>query len=302
MAKVLAAHAIPEPAPAPHRPARPESRTAEVARRFWRSRKAALGAVLLAVMVGAALLSPLVSPYPPTRPSPEDVFAPPGPRHWMGTDEIGRDVFSRVLAGSRISLVAGLAASTLTLAGGVVFGLLSGYRGGWIDTVVMRSVDVMLAVPTLLFALAIAAAFGSALSNVVLAVGIASVPRFTRFVRGCVISARQNVYVEAARAGGCSEARVAVRHILPNIYGPALILGTLNVGVAILTAATLSFLGMGAQPPTPEWGLILAQGRDYLQNAWWISTFPGVAIALTVLAVNLFGDGLHDALDPRLRL
>jgi peptide/nickel transport system permease protein len=303
MAEVLAAHAIPEPVPAPpRRPATPESRTAEVARRLWRNRKAALGAALLGVMVGAAVLSPLVSPYPPTRPSPEDVFSPPGPRHWMGTDEIGRDVFSRVLAGSRISLVAGLAASALTLTAGVVLGLLSGYRGGWVDTVIMRAVDVMLAVPTLLFALAIAAALGSALSNVVLAVGIASVPRFTRFVRGCVISARENVYVEAARAGGCSEARVAVRHILPNIYGPALILGTLNVGVAILTAATLSFLGMGAQPPTPEWGLILAQGRDYLQNAWWISTFPGVAIALTVLAVNLFGDGLHDALDPRLRL
>jgi len=296
MAKVLAAPAMPGPG------AVTPSRTAGLTRRFWRSRKAALGAVLLAVMAGAALLSPVASPYPPTRPSPEDVFAPPGPRHWMGTDEIGRDVFSRVLAGARISLAAGLAASTLTLAGGVVLGLVSGYRGGWVDTVVMRSVDVMLAVPTLLFALAIAAALGSALSNVVLAVGIASVPRFTRFVRGCVLAARENVYVEAARAGGCSEARVAVRHILPNIYGPALILGTLNVGVAILTAATLSFLGMGAQPPTPEWGLILAQGRDYLQNAWWISTFPGVAIALTVLAVNLVGDGLHDALDPRLRL
>jgi len=296
MAKVLAADSVPPPVSAA------PSRAAEVTRRFWRNRKAALGAVLLAVMAAPALLSPVVSPYPPTQPSPEDVFAPPGLRHWMGTDEIGRDVFSRVLAGARISLAVGMAASAMTLAAGVVFGLLSGYRGGWVDTVIMRGVDVMLAVPTLLFALAIAAALGSALSNVVLAVGIASVPRFTRFVRGCVISARENVYVEAARAGGCSEARVAVRHILPNIYGPALILGTLNVGVSILTAATLSFLGMGAQPPTPEWGLILAQGRDYLQNAWWISTFPGVAIALTVLGVNLFGDGLHDALDPRLRL
>jgi peptide/nickel transport system permease protein len=166
----------------------------------------------------------------------------------------------------------------------------------------MRAVDVMLAVPTLLFALAIAAALGAALSNVVVAVAVAGVPRFTRFVRGCVLAARENVYVEAARAAGCSEARVAGRHILPNIYGPALVLGTLNVGVAILTAATLSFLGMGAQPPTPEWGLILAQGRDNLENAWWISTFPGLAIAITVLAVNLFGDGLHDALDPRLRV
>jgi len=277
------------------------SRTAEVARRFWRNRKAAIGASLLAVLAAAACLAPLLNPYPPLRPFPEDVFAPPSAVHWMGTDEIGRDVFSRVLAGARISLSVGLAASALTLAAGVVFGLLSGYRGGWVDVAIMRAVDVMLAIPTLLFALAIAAALGSALSNVIVAVGVAGVPRFTRFVRGCVLSARENVYVEAARAAGCSEARVAGRHILPNIYGPALILGTLNVGVSILTAATLSFLGMGAQPPTPEWGLILAQGRDNLENAWWISTFPGLAIAITVLAVNLFGDGLHDALDPRLR-
>ncbi|HKX17209.1 MAG TPA: ABC transporter permease [bacterium] len=297
MAEALAAPGMPGGAAAT-----PRSGMTQVARRFRRNRKAVLGAGLLGVVAAAALLAPLVSPYSPTQPSPEEVFAAPASRHWMGTDEIGRDLFSRVLAGARISLAVGLAASALTLAGGVVFGLISGYRGGWADTVIMRGVDVMLAVPTLLFALAIAAALGSALSNVVLAVGVASIPRFTRFVRGCVLSARENVYVEAARAGGCSEARVAVRHILPNIYGPALILGTLNVGVAILTAATLSFLGMGAQPPTPEWGLILAQGRDYLQNAWWISTFPGVAIALTVLAVNLVGDGLHDALDPRLRL
>ena len=293
---MLAASAVVRPA------AVGSSRTAEAARRFWRNRKAALGASLLAILAAAACLAPFASPYPPMRPFPEDVFAPPSAAHWMGTDEIGRDVFSLVLAGARISLSVGLAASALTLAAGVVFGLLSGYRGGWVDAAIMRAVDVMLAVPTLLFALAIAAALGSALSNVVLAVAVAGVPRFTRFVRGCVLSARENVYVEAARAAGCSEARVAGRHILPNIYGPALILGTLNVGVSILTAATLSFLGMGAQPPTPEWGLILAQGRDNLQNAWWISTFPGLAIAITVLAVNLFGDGLHDALDPRLRV
>jgi len=193
--------------------ARP-SRAAEIARSFRRNRKATAGAVLLAALVVAAVLGPLISPYPPTRPFPEDALAPPDARHWMGTDEIGRDVLSRVLAGARISLGVGITASAITLSAGIVFGLLSGYRGGWIDTVIMRGVDVMLAVPTLLFALAIAAALGSALTNVVLAVGVAGAPRFTRFIRGCVISARENVYVEAARAEGCSESRVAVRHIL----------------------------------------------------------------------------------------
>ena len=280
----------------------PSSRAGDIARNFWRNRKAALGAGLLSVLVLVTILSPLITPYSPTRPYPEDALSPPSAQHWMGTDEIGRDVLSRVLAGTHISLGVGLAASALTGMLGVAFGLLSGYRGGWVDAVIMRGVDVMLAVPTLLFALAIAAALGAALSNVVLAVGIAGAPRFTRFVRGCVMAARENVYVEAARAGGCSEPRVAVRHILPNVYGPALILGTLNIGVAILTAATLSFLGMGAQPPTPEWGLILAKGRENLGTAWWISTFPGLLITVTVIAINLFGDGLHDALDPRLRL
>jgi len=233
----------------------PSSRAGDIARNFWRNRKAALGAGLLSVLVLVTILRPLVTPYSPTRPYPEDALSPPSAQHWMGTDEIGRDVLSRVLAGTHISLGVGLAA-----------------------------------------------ALGAALSNVVLAVGIAGAPRFTRFVRGCVMAARENVYVEAARAGGCSEPRVAVRHILPNVYGPALILGTLNIGVAILTAATLSFLGMGAQPPTPEWGLILAKGRENLGTAWWISTFPGLLITVTVIAINLFGDGLHDALDPRLRL
>jgi len=165
----------------------------------------------------------------------------------------------------------------------------------------MRAVDVMLAMPTLLFALAVVAALGAGLINVMLAVGVAGIPRFTRLMRGCVLSAKQNVYVEAARAAGCGGLRIAVRHILPNVYGPALVLATLNVGVAILTAAALSFLGMGAQPPTPEWGLILARGRDYLRTAWWISTFPGLAIVVTVLAVNMLGDGLQDSLNPQFR-
>ena len=272
----------------------------DVLRRVRRNRNAVAGAVLLAILVSAAILAPAILPYPPTKPQPRIALEPPTPQHWMGTDEIGRDILSRVLAGARISLRVGLTASAITLACGVGLGLLAGYRGGWVDAVVMRAVDVMLAMPTLLFALAIVAALGAGLTNVIVAVGVAGIPRFTRLMRGCVLSAKQNVYVEAARAVGCGGPRIAVRHILPNVYGPALVLATLNVGVAILTTAALSFLGMGAQPPTPEWGLILARGRDYLRTAWWISTFPGFAIIVTVLAVNMLGDGLQDALNPQI--
>ncbi len=276
--------------------------TPSAVRGFRRNRNAVAGAALLTVLVLVAILSPMIAPYPPTKPHPTTALEPPGHGHWMGTDEIGRDILSRVLAGARISLGVGVAASAITLVVGVVFGLIAGYRGGWADAVVMRAVDVLLAMPTLLFALAIVAAMGPSLLNVTLAVGVAGIPRFTRLMRGVVLSAKQNVYVEAAHAVGCGGVRIAVRHILPNVYGPALVLATLNVGVAILTGASLSFLGMGAQPPTPEWGLILARGRDYLRTAWWISTFPGIAIAVTVLAVNLFGDGLYDSLDPQRRL
>ena len=280
----------------------PRPPASDIFKRFRRNRNAVAGAVLLTFLVATALLASAIVPYPPTKPQPRVALEPPSLQHWMGTDEIGRDILSRVLAGARISLQVGLIASSITLVFGVAFGLFAGYRGGWVDAIIMRAVDVMLAMPTLLFALAIVAALGASLLNVMLAVGVAGIPRFTRLMRGCVLSAKQNVYVEAARAVGCGGLRIAVRHILPNVYGPALVLATLNVGVAILTAAALSFLGMGAQPPTPEWGLILARGRDYLRTAWWISTFPGLAIVVTVLAVNTLGDGLQDTLNPQLRI
>jgi peptide/nickel transport system permease protein len=219
----------------------------------------------------------------------------------MGTDEIGRDVPSRVVAGAAISLRVGLLSSVISVCCGTALGLLAGRRGGWTEAVVLRAVDVMLAMPGLLLALAIVAALGPSTTNVMVAIGVAAVPRFTRLMRGCVLSAKENVYVEAARALGCGGVRVAVRHILPNVLAPALVLATLNIGAAILAAASLSFLGLGAQPPTPEWGLILAKGRDYLRSAWWISTFPGLAIMTTVLAINMLGDGLRDVLDPKLR-
>jgi peptide/nickel transport system permease protein len=190
----------------------------------------------------------------------------------------------------------------VSLVAGVALGLLAGYRAGWVGVVVMRTVDVMLAMPGLLLALAIVASLGPSFVNVMIGVGVAGIPRFTRVVRGCVLSARENAYVEAARVVGCGGLRISVRHILPNVFAPALVLATVYVGSAILTAASLSYLGMGAQPPTPEWGLMLSKGRDYLRTAWWISTFPGLAIMLTVLAINMLGDGLRDALDPRLRL
>jgi len=249
-----------------------------------------------------AVLAPYIVSYPPTRPFPAEALQAPDAGHWMGTDEIGRDIFSRIVAGAGVSLQVGIMASSISLFFGVVLGLLAGYRSGWVGAVIMRLVDVMLAMPGLLLALAIVASLGPSLVNVMMGVGIASVPRFTRVMRGCVLTAKENVYVEAARVIGCGGTRIAVRHIQPNVFAPALVLATLNVGSAILTAAALSFLGMGAQPPTPEWGLMLAKGRDYLRTAWWISTFPGLAIMLTVLAVNMLGDGLRDALDPRLRL
>jgi peptide/nickel transport system permease protein len=267
-----------------------------------RNRSATLGGLLLLMVALLAVLAPYLMPFPPIRPAPAESLEPPSLRHLMGTDEIGRDIFSRVLAGAALSLQMGLISTAVSLVAGVALGLLAGYRAGWVGVVVMRTVDVMLAMPGLLLALAIVASLGPSFVNVMIGVGVAGIPRFTRVVRGCVLSARENAYVEAARVVGCGGLRISVRHILPNVFAPALVLATVYVGSAILTAASLSYLGMGAQPPTPEWGLMLSKGRDYLRTAWWISTFPGLAIMLTVLAINMLGDGLRDALDPRLRL
>jgi ABC-type dipeptide/oligopeptide/nickel transport system permease subunit len=277
-------------------------RLATVVRDLRRHRNIPIGGALLMALTLTAMLAPALVPYPPTLPAPGEALQAPSARHWMGTDEIGRDIFSRTLTGARISLPVGLAASLISLVLGVMLGLPAGYRGGWLGTILMRTVDVLMALPTLLLGLAMVAALGPSLVHVTLAIGIAGAPRFARLVQSCVLTARASAYVEAARVVGCDDRTIAVRHILPNIIGPALVMATLNVGSAILAAATLSFLGMGAQPPTPEWGLILARGRDFLGTAWWISTFPGLAIMFTVLAVNMLGDGLRDALDPRLRI
>jgi peptide/nickel transport system permease protein len=229
------------------------------------------------------------------------ILEPPSRAHWMGTDQIGRDVFSRVVHGARISLSVGAIAVVIAATAGSTVGLVSGYAGGAVDAVTMRVIDVMLAFPGVLLALGIVTALGPSLQNVMIAVGISNVPFYARLVRSTVLVAREQLYVEAARVIGVPLPLLLTRHILPNVVAPIIVAASLSMGTSILAAAGLSFVGLGSQPPTPEWGRMLTDGRDYLGPAWWVSTFPGLAIMITVLSVNLLGDGLRDVLDPRSR-
>jgi peptide/nickel transport system permease protein len=271
-------------------------------RRFLRNRGAMIGlACIVAVMV-CAILAPALAPYDPVKMSTADRLSPPGHEHLLGTDLYGRDILSRLLFGARLSLQTGLISVSIAALIGTILGLLAGYHGRLVDEIIMRLMDVMLAFPGILLALSIVAFLGSNLTNAMIAVGISSVPQFARLVRGCVLSAKENVYVEAARAIGCGHLRIIFRHILPNVVAPLIVVSTLGVAWAILNVAALSFLGLGAQPPTPEWGTMLSEGRDYLRAAPWVTTFPGLAIMLLVIAVNVMGDGLRVALDPRMKV
>ena len=224
---------------------------------------------------------------------------PPSRAHPFGTDEVGRDVLSRVIYGSRLSLSVGLISVGIGGTAGVTLGLVSGFYGGWLDDVILRIMDLLLAFPGILLALAIVAVLGPGLYNVMLAVGIAATPSFTRVTRGQTLAIRAMDYVTGARAIGCTSVRIMWRYILPNVLPSVIVLATLGLAWAILAASGLSFLGLGAQPPTPEWGAMLSFGRAYLRQAWWITTFPGLAIMVTVLGMNMLGDGLRDALDPK---
>lgn len=273
-----------------------------VLRRLAHNRGAMLGGIILLLMVGIAILAPVITVYDPLAMAPKERLQPPGAEHWFGTDNFGRDIFARVVYGTWISLPMGLVSVGLALIIGLVGGLLSGYHGGWVDATIMRIVDVMLAFPGLLLALAIVAALGPNLVNAMLAVGISVSPTYVRVVRAAVLSERELAYVDAARAIGCSGWSILFRHLLPNTLTPVIVLSTLGVASAILTVAALSFLGLGVKPPTPEWGSMLSEARNYLRLSPWTMTFPGLAIVIAALAINLFGDGLRDALDPRMRI
>jgi peptide/nickel transport system permease protein len=253
-------------------------------------------------MLVSALGADVRAPSDPVGMELSKRLQPPSLSAWLGTDEFGRDVLSRVLHGGRISLLVGVLVVAISSAGGLVFGLSSGYLGGWLDFVLQRLMDILLAIPGLLLALSVSAMLGPGLINAMLAVGFSSVPVSTRLIRATALSIRQQPYIEAARVVGGSSAWIMLRHVLPNIAGPLVVLASLQVPAAILAAASLSFVGLGAQPPVPEWGAMLSVGRDFLQEQWWIATFPGLAIMVSVLGFNLLGDGLRDALDTRLRL
>lgn len=254
--------------------------------------------LLLGVLsVGAGVLAP----YNPTSVAPAEALQPPSVKHMMGTDQYGRDVLSRVLIGSRLTLMIGPAAIAISLLFGFIAGVSAGYVGGRVDMAIMRLVDVMLAFPGVLLALGVIAVLGVGLMNVTIAIGVAYIPNFTRVIRATVLSTKQNLYVEAARAQGAPGYYIVLRHILPNIMAPILVLTTSAIAWAILTGTALNFLGLGTQPPTPEWGIDLSDGRTYLGVAWWMTTFPGLGIMVAVLGINLLGDGFRDILDPYLK-
>lgn len=270
-------------------------------RRLWRSRLAVLGAAIVLALVVVAIFAPWIAPYSPTRINLRERLQPPSGKHLFGTDDAGRDILSRVIYGSRVTLRICVLVVGLTLVIGTLLGLVSGFFGGWVDELVMRVSDVFLAFPALILAMAIAAALGPSLENAIVAMVAIWWPRYARVTRGQVLSIREIDFVAAARAAGASSFRIMLRHILPNCISPVVVQATLDLGEVVLTAATLSFIGFGAQPPTPEWGAMVSVGRNFLRDYWWYTTFPGLAILITVMGFNLLGDAVRDILDPRLR-
>jgi peptide/nickel transport system permease protein len=270
-------------------------------KRLIRNKLAVLGALLLLFLITVALLAPWVATHNPLKINIKERLQPPSQAHFFGTDGYGRDLFSRVVYGAAIALRVGFLSIAVAMSAGIILGLISGYYRGWIDAIIMRIMDAILSFPIILLAIGIMAVLGAGFANLMIALGLVYTPRFARLVRSSVLSVREKEYIEAARVTGCSDFTILFVHILPNCWAPVIIQATISFGYAILWEAALSFLGLGAPPPSPSWGSLLADGKEVLTRAPWMTYFPGLAIAMAVLALNLFGDGLRDVLDPRIK-
>ena len=273
----------------------------ETLRLLRHNRLASVGAVIILLLIFFALTGSLLAPYDPNEMDMQDRLSPPGLKHPFGTDDFGRDVLSRVVAGTSISLRVGIIAVGISMIAGVLLGAVSGYYGGWLDEVIMRLMDVLFAFPAILLAIAILAALGPGIGNAMIAIAIVYTPIFARITRGSVLTVREDVFVRAARCVGCRDRRILFLHILPNVLAPIIVETTLSLAFAILAESALSFLGLGTQPPDPSWGRMLSESRGYIQDAPWLGVFPGLAIMFAVMSFNFLGDGLRDALDPRMK-
>lgn len=285
-------------------PAQRRSRTwrLRMARGVARHPRALIGGTLVLMLAIGALFAPWLAPYDPVHVDVTLALQPPNAAHWLGTDDLGRDVFSRVIWGSRVSLSVGLISVSIGLIAGLSIGMAAGFFGGWVDLIAMRGVDTLLAFPALILAIAVTAALGPNVQNAMIAIGVVAIPAYARLTRGQVLSMREREFVLAARTMGAQRRRIILRHILPNIANPIVVQITLSTAFAVLAEAALSFLGLGAQPPTPSWGQDINYSQRYLNNLkWWMSAGPGIAIFLAVFAFNFLGDALRDILDPRLR-
>lgn len=278
-----------------------ESRLAEIWRRLLKNKAAVCGMCIIVLLVVVAIFAPVIAPYEPNKIDMTARLSGPTANHLLGTDNFGRDVFSRIVYGARISLYVGFVAVGIGALFGGSLGAIGSFYGGRLDNIIMRCMDILLAIPSVILAIAIVGAMGASLFNLMVAVGISYMPRYARVVRASVLSVRRQEFVDAARVTGASDLRIIVENILPNCMAPLIVQCTLGVAQAILAAATLSFLGLGIQPPDAEWGSMLSDGRQFLRNAPYLTIFPGLAIATVVVALNLFGDGLRDSLDPKLR-
>lgn len=280
---------------------KPESQIKEMWYALRENTAAVVGLFIILFLMFVAILGPLIMPYDPNFSDMSKSFLQPNAQHWFGTDQLGRDIFCRIIAGTRISLTVGLSAVAIALAIGVMLGSVAGYFGGKLDTIIMRIMDMMLSIPSILLAIAFMAALGKGIDKAVIAIGLVSIPEYARIVRGSILSVKENDYVQAARVIGCKHSRIIFKHILPNVLSSIVVRATLGISTAVLDTAALGFLGLGVQPPAAEWGDMLGRARGFIFTAPYTLIFPGIAITITVLAFNLLGDGLRDALDPKSR-